>query len=179
MWQRQRTALIFLSLAAGLSACSTTPDEGEGVLTVCLPRGDAWVPVSAELAVTPGQREQGLQGREELPRRAGMLFLYDSTQSASRGFWMYRTQIPLEIAWLDREGVVQRTVSMRPCSAEKSSECPVYEARVPHDAALEVNDGLFEQLDIGEGAQLRLGQVTADNGAACAETRPFSEAFTR
>jgi hypothetical protein len=33
---------------------------------------------------------------------AGMLFVYDSTQPGNAGFWMYRTRIPLDIAFVCR-----------------------------------------------------------------------------
>src|SRR5438045_6139510 len=54
-----------------------------------------------ELAIKPEQHTLGLMERRHLPDSAGMLFLYDATQPDSSAYWMYRTRIPLDIAYID------------------------------------------------------------------------------
>lgn len=157
-------------LAALLSACSGPGQvDSERGPQVCLPAGERYLPLSVELARTLQQRQQGLQGRESLGRRSGMLFLYQSPQSPEQGFWMYRTRIPLTVAWLDREGRVLGLQAMRPCSATDSGQCPRYPAGVTYHAALEVNAGLFQQLGIEKGQLL---QVAAGGGdSPCSRRR--------
>lgn len=160
-----------LTVVLALGGCSSAPQEPQEALQLCLPRGDQALPLSVEVVSTPAQRQQGLQGRESLGRRAGMLFLYDQPQPPEQAFWMYRTRIPLTVAWLDQNGEILGVQSMRPCSAEASAECPMYPAGVEFQAALEVNDGLFEQLGITPGDQLRV--ASGEGGQPCASSRPF------
>lgn len=101
------------------------------------------VELRVELAVTAEQRAFGLMVRDSLPPDAGMLFVYDSVQPASSGFWMFRTRIPLEIAFLDSAGIIRSMRSMAPCDSTYAAACPTYEAGVPYRAALEVNQGYF------------------------------------
>lgn len=161
---------LVLTLTLLLSACSGSgPVDSERGTQLCLPVGEGYLPLSVELARTSQQRQKGLQGRESLGRRSGMLFLYQRPQSPEQGFWMYRTRIPLTVAWLDREGRVLGLQEMRPCSATESDQCPRYPAGVPYHAALEVNAGLFQQLGVGEG---RLIQVAAGSGdSPCSRRR--------
>jgi len=69
-------------------------DSSLASVTLCLPGNNGWMPLTAEIAATPEARRQGLTGRERLPRRAGMLFLYPQDQGPGNRFWMYRTNIP-------------------------------------------------------------------------------------
>ena len=69
--------------------------EQSGFLRVALKvrlRGD-WGETlfTVELADTPQERSRGLMFRENMPRGAGMLFVYDAPQQAR--FWMKNTLI--------------------------------------------------------------------------------------
>ncbi|WP_416137838.1 DUF192 domain-containing protein [Halomonas sp. HK25] len=104
-----------------------------------------------EVARTVAERNRGLMERDHLDDDAGMLFLYRDTQSPRNGFWMYRTRIPLDIAFIDEDERIAATFTMWPCGSENPSECPVTIPGVAYRAALEVNGGLFERLGIAEG----------------------------
>src|SRR5688572_5915639 len=54
-----------------------------------------------ELAETPSQQQFGMMTRPRLDPESGMLFVYDSAQAPENGFWMFRTIVPLDIAFLD------------------------------------------------------------------------------
>ena len=106
------------------------------------------VDAALEIADDVEERSKGLMFRRDMPRTAGMLFVYDAPQRAS--FWMKNTLIPLDMLFVDRSGVVTR----------------VHHDAVPGDltaidggqnvfAVLEINAGLARSYGIGEGSQLR------------------------
>ncbi|WP_280563235.1 DUF192 domain-containing protein [Chromohalobacter sp. 48-RD10] len=101
--------------------------------------------LSVEVARQAEERAQGLMDRDTLAPDAGMLFVYEAQQSAETAFWMYRTRIPLDIAFLGANGEVRAIRRMLPCQAASSAECPRYAAEVPFRAALEVNAGYFRR----------------------------------
>jgi uncharacterized membrane protein (UPF0127 family) len=107
--------------------------------------------LSVELARNEAQRTMGLMERHHLNEYAGMLFTYDSTQPPNAGYWMYRTRIPLDIAFMDSSGVVRAILSMVPCTATLIEGCPSYPPNVPYRYALEMNSGFFAQHQVGVG----------------------------
>ncbi|WP_245184381.1 DUF192 domain-containing protein [Halomonas salinarum] len=107
--------------------------------------------LKVELAESPQQRANGLMGREHLAPGAGMLFLYSRPQSPDSGFWMYRTLIPLDIAFIDSQGRIAAIRQMPPCNSEAPGECRAYRAGVTYLAALEVNAGYFAERGIKVG----------------------------
>ncbi|MFO7788904.1 MAG: DUF192 domain-containing protein [Halospina sp.] len=154
-------------LMAVIAGCGSVSGEDPSAdpVTLCLPAGERLIPLEAELAVTPADRQQGLSGREELSRRAGMLFVYPREQGPDNSFWMHRTRIPLTILFLDGQGVVRSMKDMDPCLKESGSGCASYPAEVDHWMALEVNQGLPAALGISEGDSIRLSQD--GNRASC------------
>ncbi|MDN6180440.1 MAG: DUF192 domain-containing protein [Halomonas subglaciescola] len=107
--------------------------------------------LDVEVAKTPAQREQGLMARDALGADSGMLFVYDRRQSKRRAFWMYRTRIPLDIAFIDSEGRIVDLRTMEPCLSENSTRCPAYAPGSAYHAALEVNAGYFAERGISTG----------------------------
>lgn len=107
--------------------------------------------LSVEVARTQAQRQKGLMGREVLPADHGMLFTYEREQSAHNGFWMYRTLIALDIAFIDSSGTIVAMMTMPPCESSSPSDCRAYAPGKPYHAALEVNAGYFEQRGINVG----------------------------
>lgn len=109
-----------------------------------------------EVAATAEQRARGLMARDALPEDAGMLFLYPAEQPGSSAYWMYRTRIPLDIAFLGADGTIRALKTMPPCRAEIPSRCPAYPAGVAFRAALEANAGYFAQRGLGVGDRVDL-----------------------
>jgi uncharacterized membrane protein (UPF0127 family) len=117
------------------------------------------VRLSVELAVSPEQKTMGLMERRHLAENAGMLFVYDSTQPPDAGFWMFRTRIPLDIAFLDSGGVVRAIRTMVPCETTLAQGCPTYAPGVAYRYALEVNSGYFQRHGIVVGSAALLPSV--------------------
>ena len=109
------------------------------------------IPLAVELAVSGEQKSTGLMERRQLADTAGMLFVYDSVQSPEAGFWMYRTRIPLDIAYLDPAGRIRAIQHMAPCEARIPQGCPTYPPGVPYQYALEVNGGFFARRRVAVG----------------------------
>jgi hypothetical protein len=119
------------------------------------------VSLALELAESTDQQRLGLMERQHLPERAGMLFVYDSVQPPDAGFWMYRTRIPLDIAFLDSAGLVQSIRSMVPCPTTMPEGCPTYEPGTPYRYALEVNAGALKQWRVDVGSRMLVEDLPA------------------
>jgi uncharacterized membrane protein (UPF0127 family) len=72
--------------------------------------------IQVEVAKTPEERAQGLMGRKHLGKDEGMLFVFE--KEGYHGFWMKDTQIPLSIAFVDKEGRIVEIVDMKPLALE-------------------------------------------------------------
>lgn len=108
--------------------------------------------LDVEMARTAEERRIGLMDRDSLAPDAGMLFLYGRIQPPQSGFWMYRTRIPLDIAFIDAQGRIATIHTMAPCLSDNPRECPATLAGAPYQAALEVNAGYFAERGIEPGA---------------------------
>jgi uncharacterized membrane protein (UPF0127 family) len=132
--------LIAMPLAAAAeSACQNA--------SVTL-RGD-WGSARFNIEIADDREEQalGLMNREHLPASAGMLFVYPAPQKAQ--YWMRNTLIPLDMLFVDAQGVVQH----------------IHHDAVPLDetliyggdkilAVLEINGGMADRMGISEGTEL-------------------------
>lgn len=99
-----------------------------------------------EHANTPLKREQGLMGRKRMGKNNGMLFSFPHSKRLS--FWMQNTYLPLEIAFINDNGVITEIKEMVPLSTS---------AIVSKDNcryALEVNRGWFDNNNITEGCSV-------------------------
>lgn len=97
-----------------------------------------------EVADTPEKREVGLMFRKEMPKDHGMLFPMGRPEQVIQ-FWMKNTLIPLDIIFVDGEGRIQTIKKGQPLSLVPIS------SNVPVIAAIELNEGVTEELDIRPG----------------------------
>lgn len=102
-----------------------------------------------EVAVSPGEKERGLSGREFLAADAGMLFVYEEERVLS--FWMKDTLIPLDIVFIDGERRVVDVQTMEPELDVATRDLTVYRSTEPARYALEVNAGVAEELGLMAG----------------------------
>lgn len=108
----------------------------------------------ALLAASDAARSQGLMGQTDLRGYDGMVFRFDAPGRPA--FYMYRTLIPLTVAFFDEAGAFVNAADMEPCLADDASDCPTYPATAPVVLALEVPEGGLGALGIGEGSTLQL-----------------------
>jgi uncharacterized membrane protein (UPF0127 family) len=84
--------------------------------------------------------------RTELAQNSGMLFVFEDMQQ--RGFWMKNTKIPLDIMFIDSDGIiVDVKENFQPCTTE---DCDVYFS-APAQYVLEVNAGFTAENSIYKG----------------------------
>ncbi|MFT7337820.1 MAG: uncharacterized membrane protein (UPF0127 family) [Marinobacter maritimus] len=156
---RANCALLCLSaMLAGCSAGTGAEEQATGlpVAAGCFVTGSRAVNVNLELAKAPRERQKGLMGREFLAANSGMLFQYQERQGPDHGFWMFQTLIPLDIAYLDRNGVIGNIRNMPPCASSNGARCPSYPAGVEFVSAVEMNAGFFKAHGIAAGDRLEL-----------------------
>lgn len=84
--------------------------------------------------------------RDSLAENHGMLFVYGTAQV--RSFWMRNTKIPLDIAFIDANGVILNIEKMEPQSDQN------YYSQGPMMYALEMDQGWFEANEVGPGDRL-------------------------
>ena len=102
--------------------------------------------LDVEVANSDTKRRQGLMYRKDLAKDRGMLFLWP--QSNTKCMWMKNTSLPLSVAYLSNDGVIQEIYNMVPFSVD--SVCSANSTRI----ALEVNAGWFEENGIAVGDKL-------------------------
>ncbi len=105
------------------------------------------VALVVEVAETRAERERGLMSRYSIPYNNGMLFIFESEKKLS--FWMKNTYIPLDIAYLSKNGIINEIQSMMPLD-----ETLTYPSKKPAKYALEVNSGWFKRNGIRPGMKL-------------------------
>lgn len=103
-----------------------------------------------EIADDPAERARGLSGRTGLTDSYGMLFLFP--EADRHGFWMKDMLVPIDIVWLDAEGVI--------VGIEESVSPDTYpEAFLPPSPVmqvLEVRAGLSREKGWAAGTRLSL-----------------------
>jgi uncharacterized protein len=137
--------LLLLGFLGGLSgiSCRTTV---KAVDQVCFKEQCIFV----EIADDDPERRRGLQHREGLPDKSGMLFVFE--EMGTHSFWMKDTKISLDLIWLDpSRRIVHMEQQVEPCRNDPcSSYTPLQKARY----VLEVNAGKAQNMGLRVGEQL-------------------------
>jgi uncharacterized membrane protein (UPF0127 family) len=169
----QRLLLPVIASATLLSCTHSDADvvDGRSVIgfdttVVHLVAGKDTLTIHAEVARSAEQKTMGLMERRSLPDTAGMLFLYGTDQPANAGFWMFRTHIPLDIAFADSSGRIVAIRQMIPCEAQLAAGCPSYEPGQAYRVALEVNAGVLSRHRVAVGSRLWTLALPSSFGAA-------------
>ena len=148
---------VFAIVLLVLAACSQpTPKPAADSRTTppraVLPDGST---IDLELALTPEEIANGLMFRPSLPEHRGMLFVFE--QSRKPAFWMKNMLIPLDLVFLDGDGVVVDVIAeVPPCAADP---CPNYPPSNPALAVLEINAGSAAAHGIEVGTNLHFERV--------------------
>jgi uncharacterized membrane protein (UPF0127 family) len=104
--------------------------------------------VATELALKPVEIYTGMMWRTNMPEGEGMLFAF--ADATPRSFYMKNTHVPLSIAYIDPEGVIQEIHDLHP-----RNEVPVPSTSESIQFVLEVPQGWFKRHNIVPGAVVR------------------------
>ena len=112
---------------------------------------------NVDVVDTPESRQQGLMFVTELADDAGMLFDFKQEQLVS--FWMRNTFIPLDMIFVDADGVVQTVhANARP---HDTTSIP---SEVPVQFVLEIPGGRAEEIGLKAGDTMEHDRVATAPG---------------
>ncbi len=112
--------------------------------------GHTW---RVELADNEQSRRQGLAGRDEVPDRTGMLFIFDREEVLT--FHMLGCLTSLDVAFISQAG---RIVCIHTMAVEDNPQNPTctYSSRYPARFALEVAAGALARAGVKVGDKVEL-----------------------
>ena len=102
--------------------------------------------ITAQVALTPQQRQIGLMHRKDMPQPEGMLFIFE--EPSVQCFWMKNTLLPLTAAFVADDGTIVNLADMKPQTTD--SHCSTKPVRY----VLEMNQGWFAKKGIKAGTRL-------------------------
>ena len=148
---RYLIVLAALSLAV-LASCRQEPlpkapvtkESRPGRVQLAIGGARLWVEVAEDEAA----RSQGLMYRRQMQEDEGMLFVFEYPQPLS--FWMKNTYLPLDIAFVARDGSILNILRMKPLD-----EGPRYLSQGQALYAIEANAGWFKDHGVKAGDKVR------------------------
>ena len=105
-----------------------------------------------EVADTPEKRRNGLMGREKMPNVCGMMF--DGLEGGGY-FWMKGCLMPIDVAFIDKDGKVTKTYSM---PVDKDGE-KHYDYDEDDKSAIEMNQGVLARKGISKGCMVEIREL--------------------
>jgi uncharacterized membrane protein (UPF0127 family) len=147
-----KTAALIMTAAAWFAAgCSSSDITDELNLTqVTFPNG---VKINAETMRSEVELMRGLMFRESLPPGRGMLFIHPKENTFH--YWMYQTNIPLDMIWMDYDRrIVEMSLDTPPCRSTSATDCPNYGGNFKSKYVLEVNAGVARKNGLKTGDTL-------------------------
>jgi len=140
-----------LGIEAQPSKETETPSINVANVVLYPKEGDKVV-LTVEVAQSPEEKRQGLQGRENLPDKHGMWFVF--SEDVQEPFWMKDTPISLDILFVDQNfKIIDIIVKTTP-----NSELLLV-PRQKYRYALELKSGSADtfKISVGDRVEFRLG----------------------
>jgi len=119
--------------------------DGERILLSIA--GKPYKTLRVEVVTTPETLRRGLSGRNALPARHGMLFVFE--KEARQAMWMPNMKFPLDILWLDRNmKILHISYTAVPCVDGES--CPSISSYYRVKYAIEMTAGGAADFKVGQ-----------------------------
>ena len=132
---------------------------------------------TVEVAKTQEEKSKGLQNRKSLGKNEGMLFIYDKPQTV--GFWMDKTEIPLDIIFINEDEEVISVYKGKPLSKEIAEEDDVkYVLEVNQGSGIKEDDELEFEEDSEDSEKITM-KVIAPDGSTQMELEGGERIFSR
>lgn len=116
-----------------------------------LPTVRLWIgaeQMDAEICATPTEEHTGMMFRKSMGENDGMIFNLGYTGQA--GFWMKNCYVPLSVAYIDPNGVIQEIHPLQPMDTNT-----VFSTSYNIRFALETPQGWFDRHNIKPGTTIR------------------------
>ena len=115
-----------------------------------------------EIADTPQKIQEGLSGRDCIPRKTGMLFIMP--MQSIQEFWMKGCDTDMDILFLDEEGMVvnmermmrERSKASFETEALYESRLRLYSSKYPAKYAIEISAGDITRLGLHIGDSINI-----------------------
>lgn len=134
------TVLNCVEATAGLQSMELRDAQLEGP-------GQQRIGLKVRVADTSSERAAGFQHIcPEVANETSILFLLQ--QSYIPSFHMNNVLMPLDIAFIDENGIIRDIQTMHPYVLGKQTQTRFWKPGVPVNAALEVKAGLFDKLGV-------------------------------
>lgn len=114
--------------------------------------------LTVALADLQWRKTHGMQEVRDIEPLAGMAFVFQ--RNVHNGFWMKDTEMPLQIGFFSRTGLLLESVVMDPC---RTSNCPVYVPRDSYRYVLELPKDSPIQLSTHSSGLLSLQPGVSSN----------------
>ena len=101
--------------------------------------------ITVEISNTQEKRMRGLSGREYLPKKTGMLFVFDKIER--HGIWMKDMNFSIDIIWINENDEIIYIIE----NAQPESYPDVFLPLTPSKYVLEVNAGFVKENKIKMG----------------------------
>jgi uncharacterized protein len=101
-------------------------------------------PYNLEVVTKPADLARGLGGRNSLPEKNGMLFVFE--KAGKHCFWMKDMRFSLDIIWLNEQKRVVKVASAVSANSYPETFCPDKPAKY----VIEINPGLAGNLKQGQ-----------------------------
>lgn len=135
--------LLFIPFLCLMLSASRVTAQTDKTLTIQKANGEE-ISVQIEIADSPEKQRTGLMFRKYMPENAGMLFLFDRSERI--GMWMKNTYLPLDMLFIDENGLIQDIAeNTEPLSLK------TIESKTDVSAVLETNAGFVKKNKINTG----------------------------
>lgn len=108
--------------------------------------------IKVEIADNYQSRMVGLMNRTSLLEESGMLFIFE--EQGFLNFWMKNTLIPLDMIFINQEGVIEHIAkNVQPCRG-LDEDCPKISSVKPVRYVVEVNGSMADKWGIEVGDKI-------------------------